>query len=88
MSSSDAARWYDLHAVAVAERHESLELDLVFDWALDLLPAEGSLVLDVGASSGRDSVWLAARGADVVAVEPSAAMRHEARRYHPDANIR
>ena len=45
-------------------------------------------MLDVGAGSGRDSAWLAARGADVVAVEPSAAMREEALSYHPDVSIR
>ncbi|MGI4800216.1 MAG: methyltransferase domain-containing protein [Janthinobacterium lividum] len=87
-SPPDPVRWYDLHATGTAARHESLHPGELFGWAMDLLPAEGALVLDVGAGSGRDSAWLAARGADVVAVEPSGAMRDEAGRYHPDANIR
>jgi SAM-dependent methyltransferase len=44
-------------------------------------------VLDVGAGSGRDAAWLASLGFDVVAVEPSAAMVQEARRFHPTAPI-
>jgi Methyltransferase domain len=41
-----------------------------------------------GAGTGRDAAWLAARGYEVVAVEPSDAMRAEAVRLHPQAPIR
>jgi SAM-dependent methyltransferase len=44
-------------------------------------------VLDVGAGSGRDAAWLASLGFEVVAVEPSAAMVQEARRYHTGSPI-
>nr|WP_277881627.1 class I SAM-dependent methyltransferase [Phormidium sp. FACHB-592] len=60
----------------------------VHRWLLGLLPDRPSLVLDIGAGSGRDAAWLAAQGHTVVAVEPAAAMRHEGQRLHPDANIR
>jgi SAM-dependent methyltransferase len=51
-----------------------------------LLPAgAGKIALDVGAGSGRDAGWLAARGLEVVAAEPTAAMRREGARLHPAA---
>ncbi len=88
MASSDPIRWYDHHAATVAERHEALRPDMVLAWAADLLPKGRPAILDVGAGSGRDSAWFAAQGADVVAVEPSAAMREEGRRRHPDHKVR
>ena len=45
-------------------------------------------MLDVGAGSGRDAAWFAARGWEVVAVEPAAAMRQEAARRHASPLIR
>ncbi|MEQ1853976.1 MAG: class I SAM-dependent methyltransferase, partial [Chthoniobacteraceae bacterium] len=53
----------------------------------NLLPSGNGIVLDVGAGTGRDAAWLASRGLEVVAVEPSTAMREEARRRHADARI-
>jgi 2-polyprenyl-3-methyl-5-hydroxy-6-metoxy-1,4-benzoquinol methylase len=53
-----------------------------------LLPAAPALILDVGAGTGRDAAWLAQLGHDVVAVEPSAAMRAEGERLHPESRLR
>jgi protein-L-isoaspartate O-methyltransferase len=39
------------------------------------LPAPPARVLDVGAGSGRDAAWLTSLGLEVVAVEPSVALR-------------
>ena len=47
-----------------------------------------ALVLDVGAGTGRAAAWLASRGLEVVAVEPSGAMSTEAQRLHPSPSIR
>ncbi len=44
--------------------------------------------LDVGAGTGRDAAGLVGLGFDVIAVEPSARMREEARRLHADPRIR
>nr|WP_264185147.1 class I SAM-dependent methyltransferase [Roseicella aerolata] len=52
------------------------------------MPARSGLLLDVGAGSGRDAAWFAARGWEVVAVEPAAALRQEAARRHPSPLIR
>ena len=45
-------------------------------------------MLDVGAGSGRDAAWLASLGHEVVAVDPSPAMRAQARLRHPDLAVR
>lgn len=47
----------------------------------------GARALDVGCGSGRWSRWLAARGADVVGVDPTAAMLETARRLSPDVRF-
>src|SRR5690606_31340081 len=83
-----AIAWYDANAETVSERYESVASERVHGWLLDLLPPAPALVLDVGAGSGRDAAWLAGRGYDVVAAEPSAQMRKEAQARHADKGIR
>lgn len=78
---------YDGRATEFSERYESLEFEEVHSEILDLLPGVGSLVLDVGAGSGRDAAALATLGYQVVAVEPSRDMRRVGRRLHPNASI-
>lgn len=82
------AGWYDLNAQSAAEQYERLSSAELYAWAADLLPNAGSIVLDLGAGSGRDAAWFTSRGADVVAVEPSASMRAEAGRHHPGGSER
>jgi SAM-dependent methyltransferase len=60
----------------------------VHAWLGDLLPDQPALIFDVGAGTGRDAAWLAASGHEVVAVEPSAAMRRNGQNLHPDHRIR
>lgn len=80
--------WYDTHAGEAADRYESLAFRDVHGWLIYLLPeATESLVLDIGAGSGRDAAWFARRGHEVIAVEPSAAMRREGQRRHPNPRI-
>ena len=89
MTSFDSIDWYDNHVREVAARYEALALSDIHGALLARLPtADGALALDVGAGSGRDAAWLAERGFEVVAVEPSRAMREEAQRRHPHARIR
>jgi SAM-dependent methyltransferase len=80
--------WYEANAAAVSAQYEGVPAHAVHDWLVDLLPSPPAAVLDVGAGSGRDAAWLAAQGYDVVAVEPSAAMRTAAQVRHAEAGIR
>jgi SAM-dependent methyltransferase len=85
---SDASSWYDLNVAEAAQRYEALVPSEVHAWLMDLLPEAPALVLDVGAGTGRDAAWLAARGLEIVAVEPSQGMRTAGQRLHRSAAIR
>ena len=71
-----------------AEAYDAFGFEDVHAGALPFLPASPGLVLDVGAGSGRDAAWFAARGWQVVAAEPATALREEAARRHPSPLIR
>lgn len=44
-------------------------------------------VLDIGAGTGRDAAWFAARGDRVMAIEPTRELREGAMALHPDPRI-
>ena len=79
--------WYETHAAEAAARYESVAAEQINAWLLDLLPTRRSVVLDVGAGSGRDTAWLTSLGHEVIATDPSAAMRAQARKWHPDLGV-
>lgn len=83
-----AIGWYDANASSVATRYESLSPERLNAWLAHLLPDRGGVVLDVGSGSGRDAAWLAGRGYEVVAAEPSKSMRRVAQLLHPEARVR
>ena len=78
---------YERHAAQLVDQYESLSFEEVHCGLLDLLPKPGTTILDVGAGSGRDAAWFSARGYDVVAIEPSDAMRTRGRALHPSTRI-
>ncbi len=78
---------YGDEASALVEQYESISFEDVHRGTLHLIPGTPSLVLDVGAGTGRDAAALAAMGHRVVAVEPTAALRTEAARLHPSPSI-
>ena len=83
-----AIAWYDANADVAAARYEQVAPERLHAWLTDLLPAAPAAALDVGTGSGRDSAWLASKGYDVVAVEPSPRMRVLARERHAAPPIR
>ena len=85
---TEPIRWYDAHAPELARSYESIRAEQLHAWMLDLLPQGKGVALDIGAGTGRDAAWLAARGMDVVAAELSAAMREQALALHPGPNVR
>ena len=72
---------------ALAERYDSLDPDALHAWFADHLPPPPATVLDVGAGSGRDAAWFAAKGYEVVAVDPSETMLAQARQRHPTPRV-
>lgn len=86
--SRRSVQHYDESARQIADLYESTTFERVHEGSLDLLPASGSAVLDVGAGSGRDAAALATRGYCVTAVEPSRGLREEAHRRHGDEQIK
>ena len=81
MSSTN---YYDLNADALAAQYDRVDpADVHADWAPAHLREEPGFACDIGAGSGRDANWLAARGWEVVAVEPSALRNLAAERAHP-----
>ena len=72
---------------SLAVRYESLDPEKLHADILHWLPRLPASVIDIGAGSGRDAAWFASKGYSVLAVEPSATMREEGRRRHPDPGI-
>ena len=79
--------WYETHAAEAAARYESVAAEQINAWLVDLLPKRRAVVLDVGAGSGRDTAWLTSLGHEVIATDPSAAMRAQARKWHPKLGV-
>lgn len=84
----DPIGWYDAHGDRLVCEYEALRPDQVHAWLDGLLPAQPALVFDIGAGTGRDAAWLAAKGHEVVAIEPSNAMRRHGQQLHRDGRIR
>ncbi len=82
-------RYYDINSELLSERYESVTFEKIHPHVIEILQQmkQNPFVLDVGAGSGRDASWFAGRGYEVVAVEPSEKMRHEAQKLHADSAI-
>jgi SAM-dependent methyltransferase len=80
--------YYDRHGEDLAARYDGLKAArLNAAWAPLLDQCRPGLACDIGAGSGRDARWLAGMGWEVVAVEPSAAMRESGARRSTGAAI-
>ena len=75
---SSVVDWYDREAARLAPLYASATPLGSREWLVDLLPSPPALVIDVGAGTGRDAHAFAASGHEVIAVEPSTAMRAQA----------
>ena len=79
---TDPVDYYHRSATAFAQSYESVSFADVHGALLRHLPEPPSMVLDVGAGTGRDARALAGLGHLVVAVEPAAAFRDLGRKAH------
>jgi SAM-dependent methyltransferase len=78
---------YAEQADALVRQYESLSFTATHQMVLHLVPAVPCRVLDIGAGTGRDAAGFAALGHDVVAAEPTAALRSRAMALHPSPRI-
>ena len=62
---------YHQGAALFAQQYDALSFVQVHQSWQQFWPDNG-MVLDIGAGSGRDALWLAERGCQVIAVEPAA----------------
>lgn len=81
------SRGYTEQADELVARYEAIDFAAKHRAVLALLPPAPASVIDIGAGSGADAAWLAARGYRVVAVEPTEAMRSHAIALHPSPAI-
>ncbi|CAA0107976.1 Uncharacterised protein [Halioglobus japonicus] len=70
-----STRYYNKNAAALATQYDAIASGDIHDIWKDHLPERNGLACDIGAGTGRDANWLASKGWDVIAVEPSSAMR-------------
>lgn len=71
--------FYQQNAQQLSEQYNSVSFETAHASWKPYWPLEGERVLDVGAGSGRDALWMAEEGAEVTALEPSAAMLEQGR---------
>lgn len=88
MSERHILAGYAADAVELIPRFEAPATSDVLAPVMDLLPDQPCHVLDVGAGTGRDAAWLASRGHEVLAVEPTQALREAGIALHSSPNIR
>lgn len=80
-------RGYAENAPELIERYESIDFADKHRAALPFIPAAPSRVLDIGAGTGSDANWLASRGHQVLAVEPTAEFRSYAQARYTSPRI-
>jgi SAM-dependent methyltransferase len=78
---------YAEDAEALVRQYESLSFTEVHRRFSHLFPAPPARVLDIGAGTGRDAAGFAALGHQVLAVEPTEALRTRAKALHPSDRI-
>lgn len=83
----ESARGYPDEAPELLSRYEEMRFEGAHFAVLDLIAPSPIDVLDIGAGTGRDAAWFAARGDRVIAIEPTDAMRLGAMKLHPAPNI-
>jgi SAM-dependent methyltransferase len=78
---------YAGEAEELLRRYEAMPFADLHRHNLHLIPKAPARVLDIGAGTGRDAAAFAALGHQVVAVEPTGALREGARLLHPSPSI-
>jgi SAM-dependent methyltransferase len=78
-------------AIATADfiaAYEGLSPESIYEHVIDLFPNRSIKIADIGAGTGRDAAWFAAKGHDIIAIEPVRELREAGQKLHPAANIK
>lgn len=91
MPQKPAIAYYDTHATSLADGYETVTFEQAHPDLVQIIAMERAgqplTVLDIGAGTGRDAAWFAARGHNVLALEPSGAMRAIGAKLHVGESI-
>jgi len=68
-------------------RYNALFSEQIYQHVIDLFPQRAAKIADIGAGTGRDAAWFAARGHDVLAIEPVRELREAGRKLHRSKRI-
>ncbi len=79
---------YSAEAPDLLQRYERMSFEEAHRDVFDLVRPSPIDVLDIGAGTGRDAAWFAARGDRVTAIEPTREMREGAMALHSSPSIR
>lgn len=83
----EGTQGYSAEAPDLLQRYERMRFEDAHAGVFDLIPPASLDVLDVGAGTGRDAAWFAARGDRVTAIEPTREMREGGMALHADVPI-
>ena len=78
---SSTIDFYHHNALTLSHQYNSVSFESVHHSWKPYWPLAGDKVLDVGAGSGRDARWMQQQGCEVIAVEPSNALRELGAEY-------
>lgn len=87
MSTVPGTQGYAAEAAVLVPRYEAIPFEDKHGVAMHLLPQQPARIADIGAGTGADAAWFAARGHRVLAVEPTLELREAGRRLHPSPAI-
>lgn len=68
--------------------YDGLSPVFIYGYVIDLFPNRSVKIADIGAGTGRDAAWFAAKGHDILAIEPVRELREAGQTLHPAANIK
>ncbi|KAB0304454.1 methyltransferase domain-containing protein [Vibrio fortis] len=78
---SSTIYFYHHNALTLSHQYNSVSFESVHHSWKPYWPLAGDKVLDVGAGSGRDARWMQQQGCEVIAIEPSNALRELGAKY-------
>jgi len=88
VSHDDTIQLYSRRAAEFFEDYDSVDPTDFHGPLLSFLPDPPARVLDIGAGTGRDSAFFAARGYEVIAVEPAGGFREQGGAHHQHPDLR